>query len=156
MNLNLTLLGQMLTFSFFIWVTMKYVWPFIMQAMTERQATIADGLAAGERGRQELELAQQKSIEIIRQAKQEAQDIAERADKQGVKIIDASKVKAKEEGARQLQLAKAEILQEKNKARLTLRREVAEFAIKGAEKILQRQVDEAANSQLLDKLIEEI
>ena len=156
MSLNLTLFGQMITFILFIWVTMKYVWPHITQAMDERQATIADGLAAAERGQQELELAQQRSVELIREAKQQSADIVEQANRRGVQMVDESKEKAKQEGARQLELAKEEIEQEKNRARLALRKEVASVAMRGAEKILQRNIDEAANSELVDRLIGEI
>ena len=156
MNLNLTLLGQMVTFIFFVWVTMKYVWPHITTALADRQAKIADGLAAAERGKHELVLAQQKSATILREAKQQANDIVEQANQHGAQLVDESKEKAKQEGARLLELAVAEIKQEKNNARFALRKEMAAVALMGAEKILQRHIDEAANSELVDRLIEEI
>lgn len=156
MNLNLTLLGQMLTFMFFIWVTMKYVWPFIIQALDERQAKIADGLAAAERGQHDLVLAQQRAAELLREAKHKAAEIIDQANRYGTQLIEESKEKAKQEGAKQLELAQAEIKQERNNVRFALRNEVASMALKGAEKILQRHIDEAANSGLVDRLIEEI
>lgn len=156
MNLNLTLFGQMVTFIFFIWVTMKYVWPHITDALRERQTKIADGLAAAERGQHELVLAQQRSVELLREAKQKATDVIEQANLHGLQIIEESKEKAKQEGVRLLELAKAEIKQERINARYALRKEVAVVALKGAEKILQRHIDEAANSEIVDRLIEEI
>ena|ERR1043166_8877344 len=156
MNLNLTLIGQMLTFVLFVWVTMKYVWPPITKAMAERQDNIADGLAAAERGRLELELAQQHSTQLIREAKQEATAIIDQANRTSAQMIEEAKLKAKQEGDRQLQLAKDEIAQEFNQAKLVLSKQVARIAMKGAEKILGREVDEAANSNLINKLIEEI
>lgn len=156
MNLNLTLLGQMVSFLFFVWVTMKYVWPFITQALDERQAKIADGLAAAERGQHDLVLAQRRSADLLREAKSQAAEIVDQAHRRGMQLIEESKEKAKQEGVRQLELAKAEIKQEKNNAAYALRKEVANVALIGAEKILQRHIDEAANGELVDRLIEEI
>lgn len=156
MNLNLTLVGQMITFTLFVWVTMKYVWPLIMQAMNERQAKIADGLAAGERGQHELELAQQKATDILRDAKQQAAEIVEQSHRQAAQVVEESKGKAKQVGARQIEIAQAEITQEFSRAKQVLRKQVADVAIRGAEKILQRNLDSAANSDLINKLIEEI
>ena len=86
MNINFTLISQALAFSIFIWFTIKYVWPPLMQAIEERQKTIADGLAAGERGKQELELASQRSTDVLKEAKQRAADIVTQAEKRASEI----------------------------------------------------------------------
>lgn len=156
MDINMTLLGQMITFGIFVWVTMKFVWPPVTQAMSERQKRIADGLEAAERGQRELELAKQNSAKQLRETKLKAAEIVEQANRRGSHIIEESKVQAKEEGERLLTLARAEIEQDLQAAKQQLRKQVASIAIASAEKILQRQVDAAANNELLDQLIEEI
>ncbi len=156
MEFNITLLGQMFTFAIFVWVTMKYVWPFIMKALTEREETIAEGLAAAERGKHELELAKHKSTEMLRDAKIQAAEMLEQANKRAAQVIEQAKEDARTEGARLLAIAKEEIEHERNSARDNLRRETALIAIAGAEKILGRNIDESANNGMIDQLIAEV
>jgi F-type H+-transporting ATPase subunit b len=156
MNLNATLFGQMITFIFFIWFTMRFVWPPITKALADRKQQIADGLAAGERGKHELELAQHKSAEYIRDAKINAANIIDEANKRASHIIETSKDQAREEGARLLELSKAEIVKEVQKARQELKSQIGLIAMAGAERILDRNIDREANSELLEKLITEI
>lgn len=156
MNLNATLLGQMITFAIFVWFTMKYVWPPITAAMDERQKKIADGLSAAERGVHELELAQHKAAEYLRDAKIQAADIVEQANKRAAQIIEESKQQAREEGQRLVSLAKDEISREVEGAKQQLKQEVASLAVLSAEKILAKHLNAAANQELIDQLIEQI
>lgn len=156
MNLNATLFGQMITFIFFIWFTMRYVWPPITKALADRKQRIAEGLAASERGKLELELAQHKAADYIRDAKIHAASIIDEANKRASHIVEASKDQAREEGARLLELSKAEIETEVQKARQELKNQIGIIALAGAEKILDRNIDREANSELLEKLITEI
>ena len=156
MNINFTLISQALAFSIFIWFTIKYVWPPLMQAIEERQKTIADGLAAGERGKQELELASQRSSDVLKEAKQRAADIVTQAEKRASEIVDEAKASAKEEGDRIITGAKADIAHEVFSAKEVLRQHVAEIAVAGATKILQREVDAKAHADLLASIEEEI
>src|SRR5512147_1820449 len=126
MNFNATLIGQSITFIFFVWFCMKFVWPPIMNALETRKKQIADGLAAADRGKHELALA----AEVIAQA-----------EKRAAQIIEEAKTAAKEEGDRQLAAAQANIAQEANRAREGLREQVAALAVAGAEKILRREVN---------------
>jgi F-type H+-transporting ATPase subunit b len=135
---------------------MKYVWPPIMQAMQDRQKRIADGLASAERGVREQELAQAKSAQMLKEAKQQAAEIVAQAHKRANEIIEQSKLDARTEGDRQLIVAKAEIEQEVNRAREQLRNQVVTLAVAGASKILKREVDEAANAALLDDLVAQL
>jgi len=100
MNINFTLISQAIAFSVFIWFTVKFVWPPLLRAIEERQKTIADGLAAGERGRHELELASQRSSDVLREAKQRASEIILQAEKRATEIVEEAKRTAKEEGLR--------------------------------------------------------
>lgn len=156
MNINATIIGQSLAFAVFVWFCMKYVWPPIMQTLNDRKKEIADGLAAAARGEKELELAQEKIAEELRQARAEAQSIIEMANKRAGQIVDEAKEQARAEGERIKAAAQAEIEQEANRAREVLRSQVAALAVAGAERILGENLDESANSRLVDDLVAEL
>jgi F-type H+-transporting ATPase subunit b len=149
MNINLTLLAQALTFFLFIWFTAKFVWPYLSRAIEDRQKHIAEGLAAAERGKQELEQAAVRTSDMLRDARQQAQDILAQAEKRAGQIIEEAKVTAGEEGSRLIAGAKAEIEQEVSRAREALRSHVAALAVAGAEQILRREVDAKVHADLL-------
>ncbi len=156
MSFNLTLIAQMLAFAAFILFTVKVVWPHLLRAIETRQKTIADGLAAGERGKQDLENAAKRTAEMMGEAKQQVQDTIAQADKRGAQIVDEAKGTAKTEGDRLVTAAKAEIEQEVARAKEALREQVAALAIAGAEKILRREVDAKAHADLLAQLKQEL
>lgn len=156
MNINLTLVVQMLVFAVFVWFTMKFVWPPLVKALEERQEKIADGLAAAERGRRELELAQHRAKDEMKQAKVQSADIVEKANRRAAQIVDEAKDDARQEAQKLAKIAEDHILQEVNRAKDGIRLQVAALAVAGAEKILAREIDEQANSALLDNLIKEI
>lgn len=156
MNINLTLIGQSITFLVFVWFCMKFVWPPIMNALEQRKKMIADGLAAAERGAHEQELAEKRATEVLHEAKQQAQDIIAQSQKRGSEIVDEAKNTARDEAQRILTAANAEIEQEANRAREELRGQVASLAIAGASKVLKREVDAAANEDLLKDLVSQL
>ena len=156
MNINLTMLGQTIGFAIFIFFCAKYVWPPIVQAMQDRQKKIADGLAASDRANQDLELAQQRATQELREARDEAATIVEKANKRATQMVEEAKQEAKDQGDRMLAQAREEIEQERQQARDALRAEVASLAIAGAEKILESSVDAKAHSEMLDKLSAEL
>jgi len=155
-NINATLLGQAITFAILIWFTMKFVWPPLMAAMAERAKTIADGLAAAERGKHDLELAEKRAAEILRLGKEKASEIIAASEKRASEIVEEAKANAKTEGDRILVAAKADIDQEVFRAREQLRTQVTAVALAGAGKILGREIDAKAHNDLLDKLVAEI
>ena len=156
MNINATLLGQAITFAILIWFTMKFVWPPLMSAMAERAKTIADGLAAAERGKHDLELAEKRAAEILRLGKEKASEIITASEKRASEIIEEAKTQARTEGDRILVAAKADIDQEVFRAKEQLRTQVTAVALAGAGKILGREIDAKAHNDLLDKLVAEI
>lgn len=156
MNINATLIGQSFAFAVFVWFCMKYIWPHIMAALEKRKQEIADGLAAAARGRQDLELAQHKATERLHDARVQAQDIIDLANKRADQIIEEAKEQARMEGERIKAVAQAEIDQEVNRAREALRAQVAVLAVAGAERILGKNLDESANSRLVDDLVAEL
>ena len=156
MNINLTLIAQLLSFAVFVWFTMKFVWPPLVKAMDERKAKIADGLAAAERGQHEQVLAQERATEDLHEAKQQAAEIKAKAERQAAQLVEEAKEKAQAEGARQLAAAQAEIEQATNKAREELRAKVAELAVAGAEKILRREIDAEAHKDIVEAVARQI
>lgn len=156
MNINATLIGQSITFLFFVYFCMKFVWPPIVNALEERKKKIADGIAAAERGEKEQELAEARAAELLHEAKQQAQEIITAAQKRASEIVDEAKNDARDEGARLVTAAQAEIDQEVNRARETLRTQVAGLAIAGAGKVLDREIDEKAHSDLLNELVAQL
>jgi len=156
MNINLTLVAQMISFVVFVWFTMKFVWTPIMAALEERKSEIADGLAAAERGQHEQELAKNRARDVLHEAKMQASDIVSQAHKRAAEIVDEAKDNAQAEGARILTAAKADVEQEAARAREQLRERVAELAVAGASKILQREVDVKAHKKIVVSLAEQI
>ncbi len=156
MNINFTLVSQAIAFSVFIWFTVKFVWPPLLRAIDERQKQIADGLAAGERGKKELELASQRSSEVLKDAKQRANEIVIQAEKRASDIIEEAKQAARVEGEKILAGAKAEIQHEIFSARELLRQQVASLAVQGASKILRREVNPKVHADLLASIESEL
>lgn len=156
MNINLTLLAQAAAFGIFVWFTARFVWPPLLRAIEARQKQIADGLAAAERGRQDLELAAKRAEDIVSQARGRSQGVLAQADKRAAQIVEEAKVQAKAEGDRIIAGAKAEIDREVFRAKEALRTQVAVLAVQGAEKILRREVDTKAHADLLNAVAAEL
>jgi len=156
MDINATIIGQLITFAILVWFTMRYVWPPVIKAIHEREKKIAAGLDAAERSKQELEVAEHKAISIIRDAKQQASHIIEQANFHSAQLIEEAKSQAKEEGLRIVSLAEGEINREITQARAALKDQVVKLALAGAEKIIRRNLDPAAHHDLLKDLVEEI
>jgi len=156
MNMNATLLGQAITFVLFVWFCMKFVWPPVIRAIEKRQKDIADGLSSAEAAKKDLELTKANTSEIMQQAKVEANAIIEQANKRKVTILEEAKQDAVKEKDRIVTQGLAEIEAERKRAQAELKQQVAMLAIAGAEKIIERSVDEAANSDIIDKLVAEL
>jgi F-type H+-transporting ATPase subunit b len=156
MNINATLIGQSITFFFFVWFCMKFIWPPLMRALADRRQRIADGLAAAERGKQELEQAGKRSAEVLKDARSQAIEIIAQSEKRGAQIVEEAKQAARAEGERIVASARDEIEQEVFRARESLRAQVSALAVKGAEKILRREVDEKTHVQLLSAIQAEL
>ncbi len=156
MEINATFLGQAVAFVIFVAVCMKYVWPPLMDALEKRQKEIADGLANAEKAKKNLELAKTNAAEALRQAKAEAQQIIDDANKQRAMILDRATEEATTEKNRIVEAAKAEIEAERNKAREELRAEVIALAIAGAEKILDKKMDASSDHQLVKKIVDSL
>ena len=149
MNLNATLFAQLVVFFILAWFTMQFVWPPIVKALDERAKKIADGLAAAERGKHDLELATKRSTEALREGKEKAAELIANAEKRAAQVIEEAKVAAKAEADRIVAGAKAEIDQEAVRAKEQLREQVATLVVAGAEKILRREINAQAHSDIL-------
>ena len=156
MNLNVTMVAQAVTFFVFIWFCAKFIWPPLTKAMAERQKQVADGLAAGEEGRQSLVRSAKLADEEIAKARVRAGEIIAQAEKRASQMIEEAKSSAREEGDREKTAAKAEIEQEVARAKEALRSQVAALAVAGAEKILRREVDAKVHADLLQSVQAEL
>jgi len=155
-NINLTLVVQMLVFALLVFGTMRFIWPHILNAMEERSRKIAQGLAAAEQGEQELAEARDKADAIIREARERASHIIEQAQHRANDLVEQAKGAARSEGARILAAAQQQIELDTTRAREALRREVAGIAVRAASKLLAREIDARTHADLLDKLTAQI
>ena len=149
MNINLTLIMQALAFAAFIWFTAKFVWPPLMRAVDARQKAIADGIAAGEEGRESLANAEKRIADMMVEAKNRSSEIIAQGEKLKTETVEAAKAQAKTEADRIVAAAKGEIDQEIMRAKEALRNQVADLAVAGAAKILKREVDAKAHAEML-------
>jgi F-type H+-transporting ATPase subunit b len=153
MEINLTLVGQLITFAIVVWFSMHYVWPPLMAKIEERQLLIANGLAAAAQATLDLEKAHQDVKAELDAARAEAQAVVEQAHKRSLALVHDAKLDAHAEGLRMLDVARLEINRETIAAKEALRHQVAGLAVAGAEKILAKEINQAANQQMLDDLI---
>lgn len=152
MNINLTILGQSLSFIVFVWFCLKFIWPPLIAALRERQRHIAEGLAHADAAEQRLRSAEDEAGQIRQAAQTEAGQLIEQANRRADQIIEHAKQQATEEGAQLKEAAKADIDLEMNRAREGLRTELAELVVIGAERIVQESVDAKRHSQMLKEL----
>ena len=156
MNLNATLIAQLIVFLILVGFTIRYVWPPIAKALDERADKIAEGLAAAERGTSDFEQAEKKVAELLAEGRNQVSEMVTNAEKRAAQIVDEAKTQAANEAARISAQAKADVEQEVNRAREALREQVSALAVKGAESILRREVDEKQHAQLLASLKQEL
>lgn len=156
MDINLTLLGQMIAMIVFVWFCMKYVWPLIMGGIEQRQKVVAEGLAAAEQGQSALSNAKTEVDKLVAAAREQARGIVDQANSRAAGIVEQAKADGETERRRQLDAARTEIGVETNRAREELRGQVAKIAIAGAEKVLAREIDANAHRDLLSRLASEL
>jgi F-type H+-transporting ATPase subunit b len=156
MNINLTLIMQAIGFGLFIWFCQRTIWPWMMTQVETRQRQIAEGLEAGEQGRRTLVTAEKRVADMIAEARSKAGEIVATGEKFRAETIDQAKLEAQAERDRIVAAAKAEAAQEYQTAREQLRNQVADLAVAGAAKILQREIDPRAHAQLLDEIRREL
>jgi F-type H+-transporting ATPase subunit b len=155
-NINLTLIVQMLVFILLIWFTMKWVWPMILGPMEERDRKIAQGIADGEKGERELQEARGRADAIVREARERANQIIDNAQHRANELVEEAKGTAQQEGARIVAAAQEQIELDTTRAKESLRKEVAGIAVGAASKLLEREIDPRAHADLLDKLATQI
>ena len=152
MDINATLLGQVLVFGILIWFSMRFIWPPLVKAVEDRQKKIAEGLAAAERGQNELQNAHGEAQSIVAAAREQAKKIVDQAHKREVEIVEEARTTAVEEGKRIIESSRQDAQQEKARARDELRKDVATLAVAGASRLLQREIDPRAHADLLESI----
>lgn len=156
MNINATIIGQSLSFLFFVAFCWKFIWPVVINVMAEREKRIADGLEHAERAGRDLELAKEEVAKKLRVAKEEAAAIIDQANKRASNILEEAKEQARIEGERLKVAAQADIDKEKSRAREELRKQVAALVLLGAERVLETSIDVGRHADMLDKLAAEL
>ena len=156
MNLNATLIGQLIAFAIFVWFCMKFVWPPIINAIETRQSQIANALASAEEAKKEQADNKALAEQEISNAKIKAQEILDAANRRRNEVLDEVKIEAEELKAKIIEQGYVEVEAERKRVQEELRVKVASLAIAGAEKIVGRTVDEAANNDIIDKLVAEL
>lgn len=156
MNLNATLIGQLIAFALFVWFCMKFVWPPLIKAIETRQANIADALASAEKAKQEQADTKVLVEQELAKAREEAQHIIDLATKRRNEILESVQAEAEVERAKIIEQGYAEVESERKRVQEELRQKVAALAVAGAEKIVGRSVDAAANNDIIDKLVAEL
>jgi F-type H+-transporting ATPase subunit b len=155
-NINLTLIIQMIVFALLVGMTMRWGWPYLMVKIEERQRKIAQGLAAADRGEQELQQARDGAEAILREARERGGKIIEQAQHRANDIVEQARTAATQEGQRLVASAQQQIGLETSRARESLRREVGEIAVAAASKLLEREIDGRAHQELISKLAAQI
>ncbi|WP_026959417.1 MULTISPECIES: F0F1 ATP synthase subunit B [Aliagarivorans] len=156
MNINATMFGQLISFAIFVWFCYRFVWPPLIDAIEARQKKIADGLADAQRAVKDLKLAKEKATDHLKDAKAEANKIVDQANKRKAQIIDEAKEQANREREKIIAQGKTEVEAERNRVQEELRAQLAELAVSGAEKILERSVDKDVSQSIVDKLVAEL
>lgn len=156
MNITATLLGQAITFAIFVWFTMKFIWPPIMKGLDDRRKKVAAGLAAAEQGELALEKAREEVDSKLTEMKRDAAKILEVAHQRSTHIIEEAKKQARTEGERLIAQAKEDISREYQQAKQELSQSVANIAVKGAEHLLRREIDQQSNDSLVAAIADEI
>lgn len=153
MNINFTLIGQMITFALFVWFTMNYVWPLLEEALKDRSKKISEGLSAAKEGHEILAKSKENASLEVQQAKKQAAEILARANNKVANLMEEAKKDAKLECDNMIKTAKVHIQQEENQARANLQAEIVSLVIKGVEKILSKSINNKDNADIIAKII---
>jgi F-type H+-transporting ATPase subunit b len=151
-SINATLIGQMITFALLVWFTMKYIWPPLFDSLEERKKKIAEGLAAAERGQEDIKAAEEKAKIVLKEAKEHSSELLSLAQKRANEIVEESKDTAKKDGERLIVAARAQIDQEMQQVKENLRAEVATLALDAAEQILGAEIDKTKHQEIINKV----
>jgi len=155
-NINATLIGELIAFTVFVLFCMKYVWPPLNGAIEARQKKIEDGLAATDKAEKELEVARKEAAEQLKEAKAQAADIIEQAKKRAALIVDEETTRGQQEREKIIAQGHSEIESERSRVSEELRKQVATLSVIGAERILEREINQAAHSDIVEKLVAEL
>ena len=156
MNLNLTLIAQALAFAGLVWLIARFIWPPLLNAIEERQKKIAEGLAAADKSQENLARAEEQVADLLRDARVKANQIIDQANARANQLVEKAKEDAIADAEQQKTLARAEIESATFRAKEELRRQVADLAVAGAEKLINRQIDGNAQKALLDELASQL
>ncbi len=149
MNINATLFGQMITFAIFVWISMKFIWPKIMDVLTERENKILLGLQAAEQGQQKLHMAEKFVKNKEAETKKYCSQLIAEAKKQAEQLLELAVIQAKTKGDEVLEDAHINIKKEQLKLQKDLKEHLADLIIMGAEQIIETHLDKEQHQRIL-------
>lgn len=152
--INLTLIGEIITFLVFWWFIYKFIWPAFAQIAEERQKKIAEGLGMAESARFKIQDAQQAADDIETDARKQASEILSAAQKQAAVIVSSAQEEALKESELIRNQAQSQIENERKQAYQVLKKELSSLVIEGVSKIVKREVKEEDHKALLAELNE--
>jgi F-type H+-transporting ATPase subunit b len=156
MNINVSLFAQCIVFLVLTWFTMKFVWPPLIKSIDERNKKIADGLAAAERGQEDLRLAEEKAAAELTEARKQAAEIIRLAETRANQVVEEAKHTAEVQSARIITNANLQLEQEISKAKQALREDLSSIVISATEKLLQKEINASIHADFLNQLKTEL
>lgn len=138
---------QLILFLVLLFLLRKYAWKPILTSVINREESIKEGLESAEKAKEQMRQLKEDNKALLAEARLEREQIVKEAREAKDKMISEAKDKAKEEGAKMIEAAKAVIQAERNAAVNELKSQVAELSIEIAEKIIKSEISSDAKQQ---------
>lgn len=146
-----------LVFVIVFLILRKWGFPAIVQMVEERKAFIDSSLKKAHEANERLAHIEREADQLLQQARQQQAEMLKEAAQTRDAIVASAQQKAKEESARLLAEAKAEIEQERQNALRDIKSQVATLSVQVAEHIVRRQLDsDQGQTALVDQLLTEV
>ena len=156
MNINATLISQALIFAVFVYICYKHIWPQILSIMEERENKMAAGLEAAKQADDSLEEAKLTYEKELKEAKKEAANIVEKANNRSSQILNDAKAKAEVEAEKIIESGSKKLENETNKTREELKQQLSSIVVETASKIIDEEIDEKKHENIIKKAAKEI
>ena len=146
-----------LTFFVVLFILWKWGFPVITSMVRERKNYIDESLRKADEANERLANIQKVSESILQEAREKQSQMLKEAAETRDAIVEKAQAKAREEGARMLEDAKAAIEQEKKAALADIRKQVAALSVEIAEKVLKQNLQgDQAQMDLIDRMLDDV
>jgi F-type H+-transporting ATPase subunit b len=152
-----TLFWMIIIFGIVLYILRKFAWKPILNALKDREESIANALNLAEEAKREVANLKADNDKIIAEARQEKNVILKEAKEMKDKIIVEAKEKTIQETTRSIELAQRQIQSEKDAAINDLKKQVAELSVMIAEKVLKKELtSKSEQEKMVDGLVDDI